>query len=206
MVKIKASKLTFFAGLVLLFIAFLVELVLVSTVVEEPIRDHIILLVLGTLFFGGVIAFFGGFLIYSYFKTTKHLRNGLKTYGEENLQNMIQNKCISTYTHPLSGYKVYFTEELVIDPRETIIDYNEISLMYKQVTRTNGVSRVYLQFSLKDGTSYSLCNGIEDAMIHNYMQLCFQHNNRIMFGYSKENLDRYKQLVKDYKRENGNGK
>lgn len=206
MVKFKASKLTFFAGLVLLFIAFLVELVLVSTVVEEPIRDHIILLVLGTLFFGGVIAFLGGMSIVVYFKTTKHLRNGIKTYGEENLQNMIQNKCISTYTHPLSGRKVYFTEELVIDPRETIIDYNEISLMYKQVTRTNGVSRVYLQFSLKDGTSYSLCNGIEDAMIHNYMQLCFQHNNRIMFGYSKENLERYKQLVKDYKRENGNGK
>ena len=85
MVKFKASKLTFFAGLVLLFIAFLVELVLVSTVVEEPVRDNIILLILVTLFFGGVIAFLGGFLIYSYFKTTKHLRNGLKTYGEENL-------------------------------------------------------------------------------------------------------------------------
>ena len=200
MIQFKASKLTLVGAMAMLFFAFIFEACLVSEVVEQPNRDNVILLVLGTLFFGGIWALFGISLIYSYFHTTKHLRLGLQKYGEENLNKKIQNHCISVYKHPITGNAVYFTDELIIAPKETIIDYNDICMMYKKVVNSNRIRHVYLHFALKDGAEYSLCDGIEDAMIHNYMQLSFQHNAGIMFGYTKENQEKYKNIIKENKR------
>lgn len=56
-----------------------------------------------------------------------------------------------------------------------------------------------IDFELLDGSGWFLCSGIEDHQIQEYMQLCYQHNSKIMFGYTKENLERHKERVAKYK-------
>lgn len=199
-IKFKSKKFNLIGGIILLFFAFLFEVVLVDNAIENHTRDDIILLIVGNIIFVGSLVLIGGVAIYTYFINGKKLRISLKKYGKENLIKNINTASISTYRESLSGAQIYFTDKLIIDPSETIIDYNEISLIYKRVTKTNSVRHVYIAFELYDGSSWFLCDGIEDAMIHNYMQLCFQHNPKIMFGYTKENLAKHKERVKQFKK------
>lgn len=199
-IKFKSKKFNLIGGIILLFFAFLFEVVLVDNAIENHTRDDIILLIAGNIMFVGFLVLVGGAAIYTYFRNGKKLRIGLKKYGKENLINHINAASISIYREPLSGAKIYFTDKLIIDPGQTIVDYNEISLMYKHVSKTNNVRHVYIAFELYDGSSWFLCDGIEDTMIHNYMQLCFQHNQKIIFGYTKENLAKHKERVKQFKK------
>lgn len=201
-IKFKTKKISLICGIILLFFAFLFEIVLVDNAMEKKTSDDIILLILGNIIFVGFLTLIGVFAVYTYFRITKHLRNSLQKYGKENLIKNINTSSISIYREPMSGAQIYFTDKLIIAPSETIIDYNEISMMYKRIVSTNGGRHVYIAFELYDGSLWSLCDQIEDQMIHNYMQLCFQHNPNIIFGHTKENLAKHKERVKEFKKGN----
>lgn len=164
----------------------------------EPIGRVIIFLVGGGFIF---LPVYGGIeAIRTYFKTSHVMHKKLAKYGEENLISNIRNSTVLSYKNvTFGGCKVYFTDKFVIDCTTAIIDYNEISFMYKHVRRVNGAVFSYICFELLDGSQWLLCQNIKDEEITNYMQLCYQHNPKIMFGYTKENIAKHKERVKQYK-------
>lgn len=138
-------------------------------------------------------------VIQSYFETGKKIRGSLKKYGEKNLLKNIQEQTVCVYRSPfmISNQGVYFTDRFVIDPGEGIFEYTDISLMYKHVIKNSsaGVLTPGINFELLDGSTYFLCRYIEDKQIHEYMQVCYQHNPQILIGYTKENLDCHKERL-----------
>lgn len=138
--------------------------------------------------------------INSYFKTSNMMRKKIVKYGEQNLISNIRNSTVNLYKKVApGGCEVYFTDKFVIDCTKAIIDYNEISLMYKHISLVNHVHISSVCFELLDGSKWLLCRYIKDEEIKNYMQLCYQHNPKIMFGYTKENFVKHKEKVKQYK-------
>ncbi len=194
-IKFKSRKWPLVLGIVLIILLIPLLCVFVSFLFDPEIEviGKIITVVVCGMFV--IIPIICGFLaIKSYFDNGKRIREGLAKYGKDNLLKNMQDNTISVYKN-----KVYFTDRLIIDPGQTIIDYNEISLMYKHVSRSRYGAVASIDFELLDGSSWLLCSGIEDRQIQEYMQLCYQHNPQIMFGYTKENLERNKERVKKYK-------
>ena len=153
-------------------------------------------------FFSFIPAYIGIGLLKEYKKASQVIRNKVKKYGEQNLLSHIRKSTVGMYkNNAIDGCTVYFTDKFVIDCTTVIIDYNEISLMYKHVSSVlnNGVPVSYIRFELLDGSRWILCRYIKDEEITNYMQLCYQHNPKIMFGYTKENIAKHKERVKQYK-------
>lgn len=199
-IKFKSKKTPLVVGIIMLIIIAPVFLfAFYSLFSPEYATDEKIAFIAAFIFIGFIPGFFAVMSIISYFTNGKRIREGLAKYGEDKLIANIRNNTVSEFKEPLSGHKIYFTDKFVIDPGETIIDYNEISLMYKHVQRSKYGSSSYISFELLDGSSWLLCKNINDEMITNYMQLCFQHNQKIMFGYTKENLAKHKDRVKQYK-------
>lgn len=199
-IKFETKKFSLIGGIICIFFAFLLEIVFVDMAMEKKTFEDIVVLIVGSIVFVGYLGLMGGVAVYAYFSTGKNLRNGLQKYGKENLIKNINTASISIYRQPMSGIQIYFTDKLIIDPTQTIIDYNEISMMYKHIVSARGIRHIYIAFELYDGSNWFLCDQIEDQMIHNYMQLCFQHNPNIIFGHTKENLAKHKERVKEFKK------
>lgn len=187
-IKLKSKKITLIFGLLLLIFAVLLEVVFIQGFREDG-TDGIIAIAVLSVCFTGVMAICGIFGIYTYFANGKNIRKALKKYGEENIITNINHATIRIFRNPLTGAKVYFTDKFVIDLGEAIIDYNEISMMYKSVRKTRYAKIPAVAFTLFDGNTYILCDNVEDAEIMNIMQLCYQHNSKILFGFTKENKE-----------------
>lgn len=197
-IKFKSKKITLIFGLLLLIFAVLLEVVFIQGFREDG-TDGIIAIAVLSVCFTGVMAICGIFGIYTYFANGKNIRKALKKYGEENIITNINHATIRIFRNPLTGAKVYFTDKFVIDLGEAIIDYNEISMMYKSVRKTRYAKIPAVAFALFDGNTYILCDNVEDAEIMNIMQLCYQHNSKILFGFTKENKEAHQKKVKRYK-------
>ena len=185
-------------GIFMLSIAIIFEFTFIAIGKEDP-QAAVIALIVGNLIMVLPIGFLGISNIYSYFHNGKRLKNALNLYGKENIIANIQNSTISEYYHQFSNNVVYFTDKFIIDPGETIIDYNEISMMYKHVTRVRNAVHIYLAFELLDGETCMICHNIVDGAITNYMELCQQHNPNILFGYNDENKAKHAERVEAYK-------
>ncbi len=196
-IKIRQKKTTLVVGLFLLLTAALFEYILIDSFKEDG-TDGIIAMVLLSVFVVAVMVIGGGIAIYNYFKSGKRLKEKLAAYGEENVLNNIRCNTRHIYRNPFTGASVYFTDKLIIDEGQAIIDYNEISMMYKSVVRSKYGNQVYLAFDLLDGSGYMLCAHIEDAEIMQVMQLCYQHNSHILLGKNAENSAKHKGNVERY--------
>ena len=187
-IKFKSKKGPLILGIILVVLLTPMVCAFVSMLTEiDELVGKIIAVVVGGMFL--VLPLLSGILsIKSYFDSGKRLREGLEKYGKENLLKNIQDNTISAYKN-----QVYFTDKLIIDPGQIIIDYNEISLMYKHISRSKYGAKASIDFELLDGSSWFLCSWIED------MQICYQHNPKIMFGYTNENLERHKERVEKFK-------
>lgn len=196
----KTSKVMLILGIILLILMTPLWGTFISIFFEQDV-EPVAAIIIGLLGFmllsfptlGGVMA------IADYFKGREKLRLAVQKYGKENLIKHIQEHSVSVYNTPMNGAKVYFTDKLVIDPGTAIIDYNEIVLMYKHVNRSRIGVASSVCFQLLDGTGLYLCKCIKDEEIQEYMQLCIQHNPKIMLGNTNENLRRSKELTKQFK-------
>ncbi len=200
-IAFKTSKAMLILGIILLIVMIPLWATFVSLFFMPEMNwiGAIIAVLVGSMFLG--LPTYGGIAaIIGYFKSGAKLRQAVKRYGKENLCNHIQEHSVSVYSTPMSGSKVYFTDKLVIDPGTVVIDYNEIVLMYKHVRRLNVGLVSSICFQLIDGTGWYLCKMIADEEIQEYMQLCYHHNPKIMLGYTNENLERSKELTKQFKK------
>lgn len=200
-ITFKTSKVSLVLGIALLIVMIPLWVTFVSLffMPEMNMVGAIIAILVGSMFLG--LPTYGGIAaIAGYFKSGAKLRQAVKRYGKENLCNHIREHSISVYSTPVIGSKVYFTDKFVIDPGTVVIDYNEIVLMYKHIHRSNAGAVSSVCFQLLDGTGWYLCKSIKDEEIQEYMQLCFQHNPKIMLGYTNENLERSKELTKQFKK------
>lgn len=197
-IKFKSSKLTVVVGLLLLFIAAIFEIVIIQGFREDG-TDGLIATIVLTICFTGSLALCGIYGICAYFATGKTIRKALERYGKEYLISHINQSTIRTFHNPLGSGTVYFTDRFVIDPREAVIDYNEISMIYKSVRKTRYANVPGIAFVLYNGNTHILCDNVKDADIMNLMQLCYQHNTKILLGFTKENQEKHKERVKAYK-------
>ncbi len=161
---------------------------------ETEFADKIIIVVVGGMLLFMPVAM-AVLCIIDYFEVRKKLQARVKKYGKDNLIENIRNHTVSEYSSPLGGAenKVYFTDRFIINPAKAIIEYSEISMMYKHVSRVKFGYVSSIAFELSDGTSRYLCDFIDDEQIREYMELCHQYNPDIMFGYNKENLKKHKE-------------
>jgi len=141
----------------------------------------------------------GIWFIREYIKSDNCLVDGLNRYGEENIIKDIETTTRIKYNCSLIGNYTYFTDRLVVHPNIAIFSYEEIAMMYKFISKSNGVRYASIAFSLIDGNTYFLCDCVNDATILNIMNHCLSHNPRILIGASKENKIRYKEYVRMYK-------
>ncbi len=201
-IKFKSKKWPLVAGIIMIILLTPLLCIFLSFLFDSEIEvvGKIIMVIVGSMFI--LLPFYCAFLaIKSYFDNGKKIREALKKYGKDNLIKNIQDNTISTY-NSISGSsksRVYFTDKLIIDPGEAIIDYNEISLMYKHISKSKYGAVACINFELLDGSAWFLCRGIKDEQIQEYMQLCYQHNPNIIFGYTQQNLEKHKECVKKYK-------
>lgn len=161
---------------------------------ETEFASKIIIVVVGGMLLFMPVAM-AVLCIIDYFEVRKKLQARVKKYGKDNLIENIRNHTVSEYSSPLGGAenKVYFTDRFIINPAKAIIEYSEISMMYKHVSRVKFGYVSSIAFELSDGTSRYLCDFIDDAQIREYMELCHQYNPDILFGYNKENLKKHKE-------------
>lgn len=204
-IKFKSKKSILILGILLLASAALVEETLIAACAEHGFdEDEIIMLVIVSIFFVGMVVLMGAYAVYIYFQDGKCIRKGLERYGKENIIANINQATMWIYQNSMTGRRVYFTDRLVVDPTEAILEYGEIGMMYKHVTRSRYGHMPSLAFGMLDGNTYYLCGHIQDAEMENLMRLCQRYNSRILFGYTKQNQELHKQNVQRYKSGMGN--
>lgn len=192
--KNKTWSLVLGIGLLLLLSPFSITGVSFIVSPETELASKIIIVVVGGMLLFMPVAM-AVLCIIDYFEVRKKLQARVKKYGKDNLIENIRNHTVSEYSSPLGGAenKVYFTDRFIINPAKAIIEYSEISMMYKHVSRVKFGYISSIAFELSDGTSRYLCDFIDDEQIREYMELCHQYNPDIMFGYNKENLKKHKE-------------
>lgn len=199
-IKFKNSKLPVVLGIFLLAIAALFEVVAVVGFAEDG-EDGVIATVAVTVFFVLPMVLVSILSFWSYAETGKHLRRKLKEYGEAKIISHIGAHTVYTYTG-ITGAKTYFTDKLIVDPKNVILDYNEISYMYKSVSSPSTGRIQSLAVELWDGSGWSVCSGVTNVQLAEIMQLCYKYNPHILCGYTKENMAMQKQRVTEFKRGN----
>lgn len=192
--KNKTWSLVLGIGLLLLLSPFIITGVSFIVSPETELASKIIIVVVGGMLLFMPVAM-AVLCIIDYFEVRKKLQARVIKYGKDNLIENIRNHTVSEYSSPLGGAenKVYFTDRFIINPAKAIIEYSEISMMYKHVSRVKFGYISSIAFELSDGTSRYLCDFIDDEQIREYMELCHQYNPDIMFGYNKENLKKHKE-------------
>lgn len=192
--KNKTWSLVLGIGLLLLLSPFSITGVSFIVSPETELASKIIIVVVGGMLLFMPVAM-AVLCIIDYFEVRKKLQARVIKYGKDNLIENIRNHTVSEYSSPLGGAenKVYFTDRFIINPAKAIIEYSEISMMYKHVSRVKFGYISSIAFELSDGTSRYLCDFIDDEQIREYMELCHQYNPDIMFGYNKENLKKHKE-------------
>lgn len=192
--KNKTWSLVLGIGLLLLLSPFIITGVSFIVSPETELASKIIIVVVGGMLLFMPVAM-AVLCIIDYFEVRKKLQARVIKYGKDNLIENIRNHTVSEYSSPLGGAenKVYFTDRFIINPAKAIIEYSEISMMYKHVSRVKFGYISSIAFELSDGTRRYLCDFIDDAQIREYMELCHQYNPDIMFGYNKENLKKHKE-------------
>lgn len=192
--KNKTWSLVLGIGLLLLLSPFIITGVSFIVSPETELASKIVIVVVGGMLLFMPVAM-AVLCIIDYFEVRKKLQARVIKYGKDNLIENIRNHTVSEYSSPLGGAenKVYFTDRFIINPAKAIIEYSEISMMYKHVSRVKFGYISSIAFELSDGTSRYLCDFIDDEQIREYMELCHQYNPDIMFGYNKENLKKHKE-------------
>lgn len=200
-IKFKTKKLPLFAGIICLFISLPCSILSITWMLEPECTGEDRIAWIAMLVILGIIpTFFAIISIIAYFVINKNLKFALKKYGEQNLIDNINNHTIEKFDIPFLNGSVYFTDRFVIDPGEAIIEYNEISWMYKHIERTNNVSQAFLCFETCDGKQHRICRNINDSQLSKYMQLCYSMNPEIIMGHTKENIMKHKARVNQYKK------
>ncbi len=194
----KAKKGTLFSGIFLIALAVFIALFLVLLFWKDG-ADGIVVVTVFILFFLLPMAGIGIWVICNYKKMQAELENALDIYGEAGIVANVERATMKIYRVPSSSEIVYFTDRLIVDAGEAIIDYNEISMMSKYVTRSRYSSTSYIAFYLLSGKTYYLCAHIKDEEINEILQICYQRNPDILWGLTKENKQSHKQRVGAYK-------
>ena len=197
-IKFGSKKATLLAGIFLIFVAILFEVVAIIGFREDG-TDGVIATVLLSVFLVAPLIIGGIGSVYGYFFTGKNLRKKVRFYGKETLLSHIEKRTLRTYQSSMVGRKIYFTDNLVVDAKEAIFDYKEISMMYKHIQTSRKYRVISIAFSLVNGTTYYLCDNATDEEIMDIVRLCCQFNNNILFGASKENCETHKNRVEQYK-------
>ena len=201
MIRFNVRTTDLVAGILLISIAFIIEIPVLFGMMSEG-RDGIIAIILVTVFVNGFLVTVGVLSILRYCKNKRYLEKSLAKFGENNIIANIQQATQYAYQYRFSGKWAYFTNRLIVDPSTAIIDYNEISMMYKYI-RTSRYGRVsYIAFAMLDGYTHYLCDYIDDAKITHIMKLCYHYNPRILMGMTRENREKHKNNVEYYKRFN----
>lgn len=192
--KNKTWSLVLGIGLLFLLSPFIITGVSFLVSPETELASKIIIVVVGGMLLFMPVAM-AVLCIIDYFEVRKKLQARVIKYGKDNLIENIRNHTVSEYSSPLGGAenKVYFTDRFIINPAKAIIEYSEISMLYKHVSRVKFGYVSSIAFELSDGTSRYLCDFIDDEQIREYMELCHQYNPDILFGYNKENLKKHKE-------------
>ena len=199
-IKFKSSILPVVLGILMLVIAAIFELTAVLGFAEDG-EDGVIATIAISVFFVLPMVLVSILSFWSFAETGKHLRRKLKEYGEAKIISHIKTHTVYTYKG-ITGAKTYFTDKLIVDPKNVILDYNEISYMYKSVSSARTGRIQSLAVELWDGSSWSVCSGMTNVQLGEVMQLCYKYNPHILCGYTKENMAAQKQRVAEFKRGN----
>lgn len=197
--KFKSKKRKIVQGLFLFGTAVLFESVFVEILLPEG-RNGIIALVLSTIFFSGFLALGGIFCFIEYYKSAKGLKKALKKYGKDTIIDEVERNTLIEYKEPILGEKVYFTNRFIVDRRTIVIDYHEISMVYKDIIKQGDARISCITFALLNGNKYYLCKFVDEEKIMQMFQLCYDRNPQLLIGNNKENQKLHKENVKAYKK------
>ena len=196
-IKFKQSKALVVVGIILIVIGIFIDVALISDY-DERTTSMVGQVIMCIVAFA-IPVLIGVALIMQHIKEGKRMKNVLSRYGEANLIAHIRQSTIGVFQKHQYSDKVYFTDRFVVEPTTAIIDYKEISWMYKHVTHYKNSSTVSIAFALLDGTKFFLCDNADDNDIAGVMQTCQRYNPNIIFGYSKETEAMHELNVKRFK-------
>lgn len=196
-IKFKQSKALVVVGVALILIGIFINISLIAAYDERTtsMLGQVIMCIVALV----IPLFIGILLIKEYIKNGRRMKDILERYGEANILAHIRQNTIGVFQKNQYSDKVYFTDRFVVEPDTAIIDYKEISWMYKHVTHYKNSTTVSIAFALLDGTKFFLCDNADDNDIAGIMQTCQRYNPNIIFGYSKETEAMHEFNVKRYK-------
>lgn len=141
------------------------------------------------------------FIVYNaiYYKNIKKLsRNEINTLNSE-----LKSKDAFDYKYA----KVILTDNYVVSYESpvTFIKYDDIYWMYKFIQRTNGIkTNQSIMLKTKDLkkhviASMSLSTKVKTEQFDEILNTIYEKNDKMLFGYTKENINEYKKYSKDKK-------
>ena len=130
--------------------------------------------------------------------------------------NMVQNELYANDCIFIEKAKAFFTTNYIVSygVQQFVLNYNDVRLMYSDIHQENtnantgligavvanaitaamGNKDVFL--GLESGVMFNFFVGDKDNEI---MNIIYQHNNNVLYGNSKENLQAYKNMKSMYK-------
>ena len=130
--------------------------------------------------------------------------------------NMVQNELYANDCIFIEQAKAFFTTNYIVSygVQQFVLNYNDVRLMYSDIHQENtnantgligavvanaitaamGNKDVFL--GLESGVMFNFFVGDKDNEI---MNIIYQHNNNVLYGNSKENLQAYKNMKSMYK-------
>lgn len=199
--KFKKSKADLYVGIIMLILAICTLCGLISEFGEEGIGGAIIIIVLATII-GGALVLGGCVSIAVHFLGRKALKEALERHGEEYLIDHIEQNTIHVYKGRFSSKRIYFTERFVIDAKEFVLTYEDISMMHYITVWSKYGSKPMIKVLLRNGKNFTLGNGLKPEELGEIMSLCRQMCSEILMDATKENRERHKKRVLEYKKSN----
>lgn len=198
-IKFKKSKIDLCAGIVMLILAVCVLCSLISEFGTEGIGGAIIIIVLATII-GGALVLGGSISIVEHFYWRKALKEALERHGEEYLIQHIEQDTIHVYKGRFSSKRIYFTERFVIDAKEFVLAYEDISMMHYITVWSKYGTKPMIKVLLRNGKNFTLGNGLKEEELGEIMSLCRQMCSEILMDATRENREIHKKRVEEYKK------
>ncbi len=163
---------------------------------ESPtIIIRVIFYLIGTFFLIISVA-----VIIAYINTRKNLKLAIKKYGKEELERQLNDS--KTISYPKPG--IYLTDKYIISNSTDfkVVPYQDIYWMYILKKKTNGITvGTYLTVCTKNKKTLLLAYMYKDKILIEIMQRIYEKNNSILLDYTNENLKKYKEFIKNRKKE-----
>lgn len=182
-------------GILFLLVAALFEYLMIVGTEKEDAR--VILIIAGNVMLVLPFLLIGLSNLWNFATDKKCIRKALDTYGQEAIERHVAANTVMTYSY--GKERNYFTDRIIVDPKQGVVTYNEIAYMYITDVHSKHSTITTLTICTYDDQTYMVCPKVDTQKVEVYMKFIYEKNPSMIVGYNTENLQKYIDLTRKYK-------